>query len=383
MLLRTDASEFGVGGVLLQVFVHPDGTTEEQVIVMCSKKFSDAATRWCTIEQEAYGIFNAVEHFQYYLRGVKFIIETDHANLVWIEASMVPKIIRWRMYLQSFNFEILHIAGKLDIVADALFRLFMLYNAWDHSFDEDMDVFVMEWFDVWDLEEEEAMVLRLNGVFDLDLSEPAEYKNVSGSAIFANDAFDLIHNGQVGHWGAAESWRRLNKTAPGHGLSQKEVAELVQTCPNCMKNRRERDERLIPVTRSLKPPHSRSVIGIDAVGISPHGRNGQTHIYVVVNLFTKLTYLSAETTVSTQNLAATVWSYWANFGNSDMIISDLGSNLNSELFAELVKLMGIKHVFSIADSHANGSERTIKEVFDTSGHWCTIPGLGMFLTTLL
>ena len=92
--------------------------------------------------------------------------------------------------------------------------------------------------------------------------------------------------------------------------------------------------------------------GIDAVDISPPGKNGQTHIYVVVNLFTKLPYLSAGTTVSAQNLAATVWSYWANFGNSDMIISDLGSDLNSELFAELVKLMGMRHVFSIADRHA-------------------------------
>ena len=45
-----------------------------------------------------------------------------------------------------------------------------------------------------------------------------------------------------------------------------------------------------------------------------------------------------------------------------MVISDLGSDLNSKLFAELVKLLGIRHTFSIADRHANGSERTIKEV---------------------
>ena len=45
-----------------------------------------------------------------------------------------------------------------------------------------------------------------------------------------------------------------------------------------------------------------------------------------------------------------------------MIISDLGSELNSKIFAELVKLMGMRHTFSIADRHANGSERTIKEV---------------------
>ena len=45
-----------------------------------------------------------------------------------------------------------------------------------------------------------------------------------------------------------------------------------------------------------------------------------------------------------------------------MIISDLGSDLNSKVFANLVKLMGMRYTFSIADRHANGSERTIKEV---------------------
>jgi hypothetical protein len=45
-----------------------------------------------------------------------------------------------------------------------------------------------------------------------------------------------------------------------------------------------------------------------------------------------------------------------------MIISDQGSDLRSELFAELVKQMGMRHVFSIADRHANGVERTCKEV---------------------
>jgi hypothetical protein len=112
-IVRTDASEFGVGGMIIQVFIHPDGTKEEQMIAICSKKFSGAATRWCTIDQEAYGIFYVVEHFSYYLRGVKFTIETDHANLVWIEASMVPKIVRWRVYLQSFDFVIDHIKGKV------------------------------------------------------------------------------------------------------------------------------------------------------------------------------------------------------------------------------------------------------------------------------
>ena len=92
--MRTDASEFGVGGKLLQVLTTESGEKQEQTIALCSQKFSSAAKRWSTIEQEAYGIFFSVQKFAYYLRGVRFHIETDHNNLRWIEASQEPKIIR-------------------------------------------------------------------------------------------------------------------------------------------------------------------------------------------------------------------------------------------------------------------------------------------------
>ena len=39
-----------------------------------------------------------------------------------MEASHVPKSIRWRIYLQSFNFSLRHIPGKLNILADWLSR---------------------------------------------------------------------------------------------------------------------------------------------------------------------------------------------------------------------------------------------------------------------
>ena len=56
-IVRTDASEFVVGGILLQDYMTDNGEKQEQTIALCSQKFSDAATRWSTIEQEAYGIF--------------------------------------------------------------------------------------------------------------------------------------------------------------------------------------------------------------------------------------------------------------------------------------------------------------------------------------
>jgi hypothetical protein len=94
-ILRTDASLYGVGAMLLQVYrSSPDAEPQYQPIGFASQKFSPQAHNWSTIEQEAYGIYFSVKHFSYYLHCKQFILETDHNNLLWMEASAVPKIIR-------------------------------------------------------------------------------------------------------------------------------------------------------------------------------------------------------------------------------------------------------------------------------------------------
>jgi hypothetical protein len=45
-----------------------------------------------------------------------------------------------------------------------------------------------------------------------------------------------------------------------------------------------------------------------------------------------------------------------------MILSDQGPDLTSGLYTQLVEYMGMRHVFSIADKHANGVERTMVRV---------------------
>ena len=354
-ILRTDASEIGVGAVLLQQKSLDDGSTQSQPIAFVSKKFSEQAQRWATIEQEAFGIYYAVKQLAYYLVGKAFVIETDHNNLVWMEASMVPKIMRWRVYLQSFNFQIRHIPGSKNWLADWLSREFKA----THVSGIFPDVEIGHEPESGEDTDDEDRAYYLGNFMNPDQRDDLEPKK---RLVSKEECLRQVHNSRVGHMGGRTTWTRLNKQFPGHCIPYKEVADFIATCPNCIKTRLGMKEALVPLVRDLKPPNSRSAIGIDAVQITPAGREGHTHINVVINLFTKLVFLEPVKGVTALNLADTVWKYWSLYGHCDVIISDKGPDLNSQLFEQLTEYMGMRHTFSIADKHANGCERTIGEV---------------------
>ena len=401
-ILRTDASDYGIGVVLLQI-KYTDGKKIYQPIAFWSKKFSAQALNWHTIEKEGYAIYAGVHRFAYYLIGKSFIIETDHNNLRWMEASEVPKIVRWRIYLQSFDFKIRHIKGSMNTVADALSRLFLLqdldfelldYTPGDHSLScldaidwdgfvnpqtlcsvfapsHDMPTARTRYPQITSKTTDETVKpsapsapppeVQTNATETFPEQPPNELHTPLELQLTARQIFEEIHHSTPGHWGLRETWKRMNSQFPGHGLPMQAIADWISECSNCQKTRKERSEALIPMVRHLKPPHARSAIGIDALAITPHGPDGHTHILVIVNLFTKFVFLTPSQGCTAVNLANAVWHYWCNFGCTDMIISDRGPDLRSDLFAELVKLVGLRHVFSIAAKHANGTERLIKE----------------------
>ena len=121
--LRPDAAEFAVGAVLFQDAII-DGEVVHQPIAFAAKRFSEPATKWDAYKREAYAIFHAVNAFAWYLRGKQFLVETDHRNLQWIETSEAPIVVRWRVLMQSFDFQIRHIPGKENCVADWLSRMY-------------------------------------------------------------------------------------------------------------------------------------------------------------------------------------------------------------------------------------------------------------------
>ena len=79
VVLRTDASDYGIGAYLLQLR-EVDAVTRELPIVFLSKALNSTQCRWSTPEKEMYAIWYAVRKLNYLLGDISFVIETDHAN---------------------------------------------------------------------------------------------------------------------------------------------------------------------------------------------------------------------------------------------------------------------------------------------------------------
>lgn len=66
----------------------------------------------------------AVEAFKVYLLGRKFVIQTDHRSLEWLERLKEgnPRLCRWSLALQPYEYTVEHRAGTANVNADALSR---------------------------------------------------------------------------------------------------------------------------------------------------------------------------------------------------------------------------------------------------------------------
>ena len=115
-VLTTDASNYAVGAVLSQ-----DG----HPICFASRTLNGAETRYPTLEKELLAIVWATKYFRPYLYGNKFIVQTDHQPLQWLHNMKEPnnRVLRWKIKLSEFDYKIQYLAGKANVVADALSRI--------------------------------------------------------------------------------------------------------------------------------------------------------------------------------------------------------------------------------------------------------------------
>lgn len=246
--LYTDASDIGVGGVLVQEDEHGSN----RPVAFFSKLFNATQRRWCTYDKELYGILHALtrpDMEPLFKMASSLHVHTDHQNIVYLmrRATVSPKVMRWRIALQDFNLQIQHVPGEENVIADMMSREFPASEL--NSLREEIP------------EEEQAIL-------------------------------DSIHGGTAGHNRiatmrrlAGPQWPRVRKYAP----------LWVEDCPTCRKLDDLPTKSPTP-WRSIQRVRPWETLQVDTIGPLPES-NGCRFIVVIVDCFTK--YVSLHPTVST------------------------------------------------------------------------------------
>jgi hypothetical protein len=94
-------------------------------VAYASLSFNKAERNYRTVEKELAAIVWGIKHFRPYLYSRKFKIVGDHKSLKWIVSVKDPgsKLLRWRIQLEEFDYEIVYTPSALNANADAHSRL--------------------------------------------------------------------------------------------------------------------------------------------------------------------------------------------------------------------------------------------------------------------
>ena len=284
---------------------------------------NDAETRYSTSEKELLAIVWSCKHFRPYLIGRKFTIVTDHKPLQWIcnNKDTSSRLMRWRLKLEDYDYEIKYKPGVKNCNADALSRY---------------PVNVVEKSDDVAQEISEDRKLRL-------LNE--------------------MHNDPIGgHLGIQKTYSRLKLYVSWPNTS-KDIEKYIQSCKVCQLNKATKPHVKAPlqITDTQNQPWDK--IYLDIVGPLDLTELGNKYILTCQDNLSKYVIAIPMQNQTAEEVANKfVYEIILRYGIPNEILTDQGSQFLSLVFQNCCKLMKIKNIFaSVYHPESNGAlERSHK-----------------------
>ena len=148
-MIDCDASAYAIGVVLLQ---QQDETKPKEwaTVGYYSKTLTKEQRNYSASERECYAVVWAILTLRPYLEGAPFMVRTDHDALKWMLTLNDPsgRLMRWRLRLMEFPYEIVYRPGRKHQVPDALSRLEKPPSTDDDEVDDEIPGFAVDLHDV-------------------------------------------------------------------------------------------------------------------------------------------------------------------------------------------------------------------------------------------
>ncbi len=359
--MYTDASDYGIGGYVCQLIDKDvDGTMVrlEHPIAFMSKSLNKTERNWTTIEKECYAIVHTLRKYEYLLRDVKFTLKTDHANLLYMNIPPSSKVLRWKLAIQEYDFDVYHIPGPDNIAADAFSRLM------DPS------------------DQATALPLTRSQVTN-EMEQSVEAHATTESQPTDNtkmhplnkeqyDHIERFHNSWSGHRGIDATVAMLRDEGVSWKGMSKHVKQFINQCPICQKtNSRAISYNTHPFVTSSSVPHQR--LNIDSFATGTPDEHGNNFVIVIVDTCTRWVELHPVKQLTGEAIAGKMIEHFGRFGPPAEILTDRGVEYKNELFDALTKWQKVSHHLTpIAHSHEQNSrvERVNKELKNHLIRYC-------------
>lgn len=356
-IVIADASPVGLGAALIQIQNRP------RVISYASKSLSQVEQRYSQTEKEALALVWACEKFAIYLYAKEFELHTDHKPLETIfgpRSKPSPRIERWVLRMQSFQYKTIFIQGKSNI-ADPLSRL--LPKTEGETFDEISENIVRR-IAIDACEEIVAVTpkeVEEESAKDRECSELRESLRTDrwpemtkhyeilktelysvgklimrGNRIFIPSKLrgKVIMVGHEGHMGITSMKNRLRKSVWWKGMD-KDIEEFCKSCHGCQLV--SRPDAAEPIHRTELPERPWQMLGLDFKGPLPSGH----HILVVVDYYSRYYEVSWTKTTTAGQLINLVRPIFARFGYPEAVYNDNGGGFKGDEWKNYLKKHGI------------------------------------------
>jgi hypothetical protein len=355
--IYTDASDLGWGVYICQI------TSEgvEQPIGFASRTFNPQQLRWSVPEREAYGVYAGIEHYKYLIRDVPFTLHTDHKNLTYIKDSGSSKVIRWKLDLMEYDYDLVHIPGHLNHTADFMSR----NENGEQEETVDCDVRVgsaarylasmvdgaVDQYDQRDQEYLAATVEKYNTIDREYLAANATFVDIPDHAY---EILKKVHNAIVGHHGLEKTMDKLRKQGHDWKYMRPHAKKFIQECDCCQKmSYRDFAVTTAPYTTGGFLPFER--VNVDCIGPFVEDENGYTHAVVIEDTMSRFIDVYPVRATNKENIADSLLQHVGRFGTPSQVLTDGGPEFNNEVMYELADLLDLEHILTLAGSKQENS----------------------------